>query len=604
MTTSSSAMSTTSSSTSSTSSTNQSGGFRQTLIIDDVNWPYDDLNQLYSPSEQPWPDWTMYGVYQPLIGVDLAQEQQKGNLTFIPALAANWTVSPDGMTYTFNLRHDVHFSNGDPFNAYQVWMQMYGLYYLSGNASNWMYSYSIFNYNNTNFGPATIALINQSGLINPSSQAISIMENQSWPIYVTGPYQIIFHLDSPFLYMTGLFVAGVGLIFDSQYVLDNGGFGAAGSVNTQFNQHPIPGSGPYDVVKVVEDNYVQFIQDPNYWAKNWTQAQITANPIFDPGHAKNVLMYYKPDDLARYTDLSTGAAQVVAIGKSDWNLVLANSNTYSYAVNPPQTSLIMGVALNPNIYPTNITLVRQAIVHAINYSQVNQEVYFGTLTPFVGPNPPIWKQFYNLNNLQPYQYNLTLAQQDLAEANITNFPTISFKVPVDCDYCVNTAQVVQGDLAQIGINVNIEVLATNTWEQWYGNYTTNVNNAAQIGQLSTLGFDWASPALDPADYWLSFMSCTSLWGNWAGYCNPTVQKAVNAFLTTSNVTAIQAAVKAADLQAYNDAPYAWLGVVGLWYADGSLVWQKSTVSGMYLDPTFTGMDTAPLINTVTFTSNS
>ena len=83
-----------------------------------------------------------------------------------------------------------------------------------------------------------------------------------------------------------------------------------------------------------------------------------------------------------------------------------------------------------------------------------------------------------------------------------------------------------------------------------------------------------------------------------------MQKAVNAFLTTSNVTAIQAAVKAADLQAYNDAPYAWLGVVGLWYADGSLVWQKSTVSGMYLDPTFTGMDTAPLINTVTFTSNS
>ena len=136
------------------------------------------------------------------------------------------------------------------------------------------------------------------------------MENQSWPIYVTG-FPIIFHLDSPFLYMTGLFVAGVGLIFDSQYVLDNGGFGAAGSVNTQFNQHPIPGSGPYDVVKVVEDNYVQFIQDPNYWAKNWTQAQITANPIFDPGHAKNVLMYYKPDDLARYTDLSTGVHKLL-----------------------------------------------------------------------------------------------------------------------------------------------------------------------------------------------------------------------------------------------------------------------------------------------------
>jgi peptide/nickel transport system substrate-binding protein len=543
----------------------------------------------------------MYGVYQPLIGVNLPQEQ-KGNLQFTPALVANWTVSTDGITYTFNLRQDVHFSDGNPFNAYQVWMQMYGLYYLSANASNWMYSYAIFNYNNTNFGRATIALINQSGLVNPSSQALSIMQNTSWPIYVTSPYQIVFHLKSPFLYMTGLFIAGVGLIFDNQYVLTHGGYGAPGAVNSLFNQHPIPGSGPYVVTEVSENNYVKLAQDSNYWAKNWTQSQISANPIFDPGHARNVIMYYKVDDLARYTDVSTGAAQIASIGKSNWNLIQADPSKYAYALNPSQTSLIMGIAINPNVYPTNITLVRQAIVHAINYSDINQKVYFGTLTPYVGPNPPIWKDYYNLNNLSPYQYNLTLAQQDLNKANVTNMPTFTFKVPVDCDYCVNTAQIVQADLAQIGITVNVQVLTTTTWEQWYGTYSTNVANAQQIGQLSTLGFDWASPALDPADYWLSFMSCTSLWGNWAGYCNPTVQKAVNAFLTSSNVTQIQQAVKAADLQAYNDAPYAWLGVCGLWYADGSLVWQKSTVSGFYLDPSFTGGDTAPLINTVTFAS--
>ena len=104
-------------------------------------------------------------------------------------------VSPDGRTYTFNLRQ-VNFSNGDPFNAYQVWGEMYGFYYLAFNASSWMLSYNVFNMSPVRFGPATIALMNQSGLINPNSQLMSIMENQSWPIYVTGPHTIVFHLQN------------------------------------------------------------------------------------------------------------------------------------------------------------------------------------------------------------------------------------------------------------------------------------------------------------------------------------------------------------------------------------------------------------------------
>ena len=39
--------------------------------------------------------------------------------TYAPSLAyTNYTVSPDGMNYTFYLRSGVMFSNGDPFNAY------------------------------------------------------------------------------------------------------------------------------------------------------------------------------------------------------------------------------------------------------------------------------------------------------------------------------------------------------------------------------------------------------------------------------------------------------------------------------------------------------
>ena len=65
----------------------------------------------------------MYDVYQPLVAVNLLNEFQ-GNETsaneFLPGLASNWTISASGTTYTFNLRNNVTFSNGDPFNAYQA----------------------------------------------------------------------------------------------------------------------------------------------------------------------------------------------------------------------------------------------------------------------------------------------------------------------------------------------------------------------------------------------------------------------------------------------------------------------------------------------------
>ena len=127
---------------------------------------------------------------------------------------------------------------------------MYGFYYLTGNSSAWLESYSLFNMNTSNFGPGTIALINQSGLIHPSPQALGIMMNSSWPIYATSASQIVFHLAAPFNYFLGTLVAFEGLIFDSQWLLDNGGFGTPTSFNPYFNQNPIPGTGPYEVTTV------------------------------------------------------------------------------------------------------------------------------------------------------------------------------------------------------------------------------------------------------------------------------------------------------------------------------------------------------------------
>ncbi len=280
-------------------------------------------------------------VYQSLVDDNASIAYSTGAIVAEPMLASNWTVSANGLTYTFNLRN-VTFSNGYPFNAYQVWGEMYADYYFSGNSSNWMTAYNVFNMSSVNFGPATLALLNQSGVVNPSAQGIALMSNSSWPIYAPNPSQIVFQLAAPFQWLPQTQIAFTGLLYDTQFVLNHGGFGNLTQVNPYFNLSPIPGTGPYMVSGVQENAYVQFTQSPTYWGKDLTPAQIQANPYLDPGHVKNVIIYAKTDDVARYADLASGQVQISSIETQDWPLIQQNPTKYAYAVLPNNSMAFVG----------------------------------------------------------------------------------------------------------------------------------------------------------------------------------------------------------------------------------------------------------------------
>ena len=436
-----------------------------TLVIDDPFWPSGDLNQLNSVYAIPYPDWLTYTVYQSLVTLDGNALYSSGDVKVLPMLATDWSASSDGTTYTFNLRHGVTFSNGDPFNAYQVWGQMYGLYYLTSNSSAFLNGYSVFDMSKADFGPATLALMAQSGLINPSADLMKIMQDSSWPMYVTGPYQIVFHLKAPFLWFPHTLVAFVGLIFDTQYVLDNGGFGTPVTFNTNFNQKPIPGTGPYTVTDVSENSYVKFAKNPTYWGTSLSAADVQANAYLDPGHVQNVIIYAKSDDVARFTDLSTGAAQISGIQSQNWPNVLKNPDKYGYFVMPDSSMAFVGISMNTRRYPTNITAFRRAVVHAVNLTDISQRVFFGGLAPMIGPEYPAQKDWYDLGNLPQYSNDLTVAKQYLAQSgvDVSKLAPLEFRVVSGCTYCYSTAQIVQADLAQIGITITIEVTPGNQW---------------------------------------------------------------------------------------------------------------------------------------------
>jgi peptide/nickel transport system substrate-binding protein len=548
--------------------------------------------------------WWLESVYQTLTTDDGNALYQNGTVIAEPDLAQNWTVGANGTTYVFNLRPGVSFSNGDPFNCYQVWAQWYNVHYGQSNASNFFNGYAIFNFSNVNFGPSIIDMMNGTGIVNPSGQLLALMQNDSWPFSCMNSSTLVVNLKTAFAFTPLVFAQFAGVMVDSQFIINHGGFGFFPG-NPVFETLITPGTGPYIMTQYSPNSYEEYQQNPNYWGNNLTAAQLQNDPYLSPGHYKTIFVYWKQDDLVRYTDLSTGAAQIVTINSQDWPLIQANPNLYGAFTIPANNSIIEGVGMNTLRYPTNITLIRQAIVHAINYTDLWNKVFFGEAAPLVGPEYSAFSQYYDLGNLPAYQYNMTLAQQDVQQSgvNTANLQPLDFDVVAGCGVCISGAQVIQADLGNIGIPVSVNVIPpselTFPYVAGYGPYSVSLNYTQQEAQFTWMGYpSYAPNAPTPADAWLAFLQTQGVGADYANYGNPTTQKCVNDWTTTGNQSQIIADCTAAYLQIYKDAPYIWLGSPKLAFASGSLAYSKSAVASFLMDPSFTGESTTVIVNTV------
>lgn len=549
-----------------------------------------------------YPVWTEDSVYQTLISFNLYDEQREGVFQLEPELATNWTVSANGETYTFNLRQDVTFSNGDPFNAYVVWTNFYLYYYELGNSTTFWSYLPLFNFSSVDFGPATLNLINQSGLSSPSTQLMALMTNTSWPVYVNGSGSIVFQLLGPYSFFLNSF-SDFSMQTDPMYLLQNGGPGNVTNPNTNFQTTALPGTGPYEVTNVVTNSYIEFQKNPNYWGKNLTAAEIAANPIIDPGNYQTVFVYYIPTDTARYINLLDDQSQISVVSGS--NLQQAEQNPlYKPVVFNSSSQVMMG--MNTQVFPTNITDVRQAIVHAINYTQLIDEAIFGQGIRYMGPNTPIYGPFYDPGNFSLYQYNVTEAENYLKSAgfpNGTGLPALTLMIDsFGTDWEEPAAEVIQANLAAIGITVNIQVEDTITFESTVDGITYNQSLADPAGHPD-MTFDtyagYAPDFISPADFFTSFVSKYSMYSNYAIYDDPAVDYAINLVTQTTNQTELLQAFTVAQQHVYEAAPYAWLFVAQLPLIDGTDVYNTKIISNFYMDPNLFGVSDIPIFNTVT-----
>ena len=208
------------------------------------------------------------------------------------------------------------------------------------------------------------------------------------------------------------------------------------------------------------------------------------------------------------------------------------------------------------------------------------------------------------------RYNPTLAKQILAKANIdvSKLPTLEFTVLASCPHCVSTAQIVQANLAQIGINVKVNAVPTTGFlsappNAGFVSFDSALNSADKDSHLTWFGTaTFPQQAITPADLLLQNVNRHSICCNYAIYSKPVVQACVDGFFSIADVSQLKSICRNAQAQIDADSPYIWIGNPTLVLGDGSIVYDKAVISEFLIDPVYTGQTDTVIFNTVKFTN--
>jgi peptide/nickel transport system substrate-binding protein len=425
------------------------------------------------------PDWAAtQQVYQGLVNYN-----GTSYTSFVGVLATtNGTVSVNPNTgldsYTFTLRSGVHFSNGDAYNAYVQWYSFYRSLLLDQGPQFILEQ----NFFSTNFDPANalsylssnasaiaanatlVNDLNSWNFANPTSAEKANMSepNQSFVALDADTIRLNLgygYLESNYTYLLASISAPNSYAVDPAWIDQHGGVQYA-TVNTYLANHAL-GTGQYLLSNYNPNSGGGYLltPDPNYWGKAEAATE-PWNGMIQPANT-SVEVIFQPTLDVTLNDLKTGVVQTASfayIGPSTISQLSSSSNLHviPLATVFGSTGGSWWIYLNASTPPFNNLSVREAIAHAINYTQIIDQAFGGYAQQWVGPVPPAYP-YYNPAHLPPYSYDLTLARAEIADSPCAGGACSG--TPIKYEYLspgadwADTAEFLVSDLAAIGLSI-------------------------------------------------------------------------------------------------------------------------------------------------------
>jgi peptide/nickel transport system substrate-binding protein len=324
----------------------------------------------------------------------------------VPGLAKSWTVV-DETTLEFQLREDVTFHNGEPFDAESV---KFSVERMLGEEEA------------PNRGKFT------------SIDAVEIVD----------AYTVRFLLNRP-----------DGTLFDSltsrlamlppQYFEEVGPQG--------FGERPV-GTGPFEFVEWVPDSHATVTANEDYWEGSYKGqpevAQVTFRPI--------------PEPATRAAELETGGIDVMQDVSTDQIATLEAAGMEVIPDIAYQLSYVF-FKTDDETLPTSDIRVRRALNYAVDVPTIIDTLLGGYGEPIGSPIGPGYLG-YN-PEVEPYPYDVERAQELLAEAGYPD--GFSSTMDTSSDGRTDVAQAVAGQLADVGVEMTVREVELGQFNQnWMG----------------------------------------------------------------------------------------------------------------------------------------
>lgn len=200
------------------------------------------------------------------------------------------------------------------------------------------------------------------------------------------------------------------------------------------------GTGPYLVDDFVRGDSIEFVRNDDYWGDAPDFDEVTFR-YFNDGNATNNALLSGDIDVIGTVQAPEGLSQF----EDEDRFTIIEGTTNGQIV----------LSFNHDREVFDDLEVRQAIRHAIDNDAV-RETSWGGYGELIGSMVPPTDPWYEEELLELYPYDPEQAEQLLEEAGATDLE-LDFRVP-NLPYAVNAAQTVQSQLAQVGVDAEIEVL--------------------------------------------------------------------------------------------------------------------------------------------------
>jgi peptide/nickel transport system substrate-binding protein len=382
---------------------------------------------------------------------------EANNESIKPWLATSWTVSPNGLVYTFNLKPGVKFTDGTPLNAQAV----------------------AYNFNYWQKGGNSTAQVSMDPYYKSakalSATQVQVTLNQRYNQLLTMLSQAYFGIQSP----------------------------TALKRSAEANCDDPIGSGAFSVGKWIHGQEVILVRNPHY--TSWPSTALHKGPAI----VNQVDWKFLSDPVERYASLTTGETNIIYdVPTVDWQSAKANYQVTQYITPGKPVSIYMNTI--HGVFTDK--LVRQAFAYGANRKAAVEAAFHGVI-PYEG-NPSVSRATpgYDAAIANAYAYNPAKANQLLDQAgwskrDAAGYRTkdgqeldVKFAYPagsVITDEGATLMQILQQQWKQIGFNVTL--IPETQAQTFAGTFSTPTSYDAQP-------WYWTSPS--PAILWIVWRPST------------------------------------------------------------------------------------------------